>query len=238
MPPGRMQNEERAPSPRASWITSRNTTGPNTHPILGKLSAVRCSTSSFRRESPITTRSNPTSRPTARALTTLSQKQALESVRHYGTKGWDSAVEKFRQEQGTLVERYERERLHTMIPLKLADGQEASVFPRQQRGAKSCRGRIPFAPGARLMSATPPRRILIRGQRMVLPNSASRSPITARCRMSDAERNWLFLVEAVTSHGPMSSTRIVNLEEHAFRGAPWVPFMSAPSRISKNSGGT
>ena len=29
----------------------------------------------------------------------------------------------------------------------------------------------------------------------------------------DAERNWLFLVEAVTSHGPMSPTRIVDLED-------------------------
>ena len=29
----------------------------------------------------------------------------------------------------------------------------------------------------------------------------------------DAKRNWLFLVEAVTSHGPMSPKRIVELEE-------------------------
>ena len=29
----------------------------------------------------------------------------------------------------------------------------------------------------------------------------------------DAGRNWLFLIEAVTSHGPMSPTRIVDLED-------------------------
>ena len=63
----------------------------------------------------------PTNSPRAHYAIT---EAALEAVRHYGTKDWDSAVDKFRHKQGTLVERYERERLHTMIPLKLVDGQE------------------------------------------------------------------------------------------------------------------
>ena len=68
----------------------------------------------------------PTNSPRAHYAIT---EAALEAVRHYGTKDWDSAVEKFHHEQGTLVERYERERLHTMIPLKLADGQELQFSP-------------------------------------------------------------------------------------------------------------
>ena len=53
----------------------------------------------------------------------------------------------------------------------------------------------------------------------------------------DAERNWLFLVEAVTSHGPMSPTRIVDLE-NMLSDAPRVQFMLAPSRISENFAST
>ena len=44
----------------------------------------------------------PTNSPRAHYAIT---EAALEAVRHYGTNGWDSAVDKFHHEQGSLVER-------------------------------------------------------------------------------------------------------------------------------------
>lgn len=93
----------------------------------------------------------PTNSPHAHYAIT---EAALESVRHYGTKGWDSAVEKFRHEQGALVERYERERLQTMIPLKLADGQELQFSPGKHNEVQKAvveEFGPRFAPGARLL---------------------------------------------------------------------------------------
>ena len=150
MPPGRTQSRDRAPSPKASWITSRSTTAPNTHPIQEKPSAVRCSTSSFRRELPITTRSNPTSQPTARVLTTLSQKRPWKPapgarLLYVG----DTAKKNLYVDRDGLAE----------LGISITD-----------------HGKLPDVV------------------------------------FYDAERNWLFLVEAVTSHGPMSPTRIVDLE--------------------------
>ena len=93
----------------------------------------------------------PTNSPRAHYAIT---EAALEAVRHYGTKDWDSAVDKFRHEQGTLVERYERERLLTMIPLKLADGQELQFSPGKHNEVQKAvveEFGPRFAPGARLL---------------------------------------------------------------------------------------
>ena len=38
----------------------------------------------------------------------------------------------------------------------------------------------------------------------------------------DAKRNWLFLVEAVTSHGPMSPKRLVELARSGSGGCEYV----------------
>ena len=48
----------------------------------------------------------------------------------------------------------------------------------------------------------------------------------------DEERNWLFLVEAVTSHGPMTPKRMVELEAMFAGCAAGLVFISAfPDRL-------
>ena len=158
----------------------------------------------------------PTNSPRAHYAIT---EAALEAVRHYGTKDWDSAEEKFCHEQGTLVERYERERLHTMIPLTLADGQELQFSPGRHNEVQKAvvEEFIPrFAPGARLLYVgdTAKKNLYVDEDGLAELGIS----ITDHGKMPDvvfydARRNWLFLVEAVTSHGPMSPTRIVDLED-------------------------
>ena len=143
---------------------------------------------------------------------------ALEVVRHFGTKGWDLAVDRFRREQHILVERYEREREHHMIPIRLADGQELRLSPgRHNEVQKAIVEEFAprFAPGARLLYLGDTAHKDLFVDKTGLAKLGI--PITHHDKLPDvviydAERNWLFLVEAVTSHGPVSPKRVVELE--------------------------
>jgi len=143
---------------------------------------------------------------------------ALEVVRCYATEDWDSAVKRFRQEQGALVERYARDRDRSMIPVKAPDGKELSLSPGrhnelQRRIVEDFAPR--FAPGARLLylGDTAKKNLLVDKARL----AELRIPITDHDKLPDVvlydeNRKWLFLVEAVTSHGPVSPSRMVDLE--------------------------
>ena len=93
----------------------------------------------------------PTNSPNAHYAITDA---ALDVVRCYGTEGLDSAVEKFRREQGALVERYERNRHRNMVPIKLPDGQTLQFSPgRHNEVQKAIVEEFAprFAPGAHLL---------------------------------------------------------------------------------------
>ena len=143
---------------------------------------------------------------------------ALEAVRYYGTDGWDTAVEGFRREQGALAKRYERERSRNLVPVTLPDGYELQLSPgRHNEVQKAVVEEFAprFAPGARLLYLGDTARKDLLVDRTGLAELGI--PITDHDKLPDvvlhdAEREWLFLVEAVTSHGPVTSKRIVELE--------------------------
>ena len=157
----------------------------------------------------------PTNSPKAHyAVTEL----ALHVVRRYGTKGWASAVDRFRREQGALVERYARDRNRSLIPVRLPDGGELRLSPGRhnevQRAIVEEFGPR-FAPGAHLLylGDTAKKDLLVDSVRL----SGLGIPITDHDKLPDVVlydtiRKWLFLIEAVTSHGPVSPTRMVDLE--------------------------
>ena len=93
----------------------------------------------------------PTNSPKAHYAVT---EFALDVVRRYGTKGWASAVDRFRREQGALVERYARDRNRSLIPVRLPDGGELRLSPGRhnevQRAIVEEFGPR-FAPGAHLL---------------------------------------------------------------------------------------
>lgn len=158
----------------------------------------------------------PTNSPRAHYALT---EAALEAVRLYGTKGWESAVDKFKREQGALTERYDRERNHNMVPIKLPDGQELQLSPGKHNEVQKAivEDFAPrFSPGAYLLylGDTAKKNLFMDKDGLAQLGI----PITDHDKLPDvvlydAKRNWLFLVEAVTSHGPMSPKRIVELEE-------------------------
>ena len=158
----------------------------------------------------------PTNSPNAHYAITDA---ALDVVRCYGTEGLDSAVEKFRREQGALVERYERERDYNMVPIKLPDGQKLQFSPGKHNEVQKAiieEFAPRFAPGAHLLYLGDTAK-----KNLFVDNAGLAElgiPITDHDKLPDvvlydAKRNWLFLIEAVTSHGPVTPKRILEIDD-------------------------
>ena len=157
----------------------------------------------------------PTNSPNAHYAVTES---VVTVVRCYGEDDWEAAVDRFRQEQGALVDRYARDRDRNLVPVKVPDGRELQLSPGKHNEVQRAiveEFAPRFAPGAHLLylGDTAKKNLFVDKGRL----ADLCIPITDHDKLPDvvlydAERKWLFLVEAVTSHGPVSPTRIVDLE--------------------------
>lgn len=144
---------------------------------------------------------------------------ALDAARCYGTDEWDSALNQFRSEQDTLAERYAGVRDRAMIPVKVSDGRELQLSPGKHNVLQRAiveEFAPRFAPGAHLLylGDTAKKDLLVDEVRL----GKLGIPITDHDKLPDvvvydASKNWLFLIEAVTSHGPVSPSRMVDLEK-------------------------
>ena len=144
--------------------------------------------------------------------------EALKVLRLYGSSGWNSELSAFRSSHGTLLDLYQRHRRMREIPIRTSTGQDIRLSPgRHNRlqalvvtdfGPK-------FAPGAILLYLGDAANKLLQLDRERLAELGV--PITEHDKLPDVvlydeERNWLFLVEAVTSHGPVTPKRVEELE--------------------------
>ena len=157
----------------------------------------------------------PTNSPKAHYAVTAA---ALKVVRRYGTEDWQPAIDRFHRRWGGLVARYARDRDRRLIPIRLPDGQALRLSPGRHNEVQKAivEDFAPrFAPGAHLLylGDTSKKNLFIDKARL----AELGIPITDHDKLPDvvlydAQREWLFLVEAVTSHGPVSPTRMVDLE--------------------------
>ena len=158
----------------------------------------------------------PTNSPRAHYAMT---EEALHVVRQFGTGGWDAAVEAFRRGHGALSVRYARKRSRHRVPIKMSDGNELTLSPGMHNVVQKAvveEFGPRYAPGATLLylGDTADKNLFVDVRRL----AELGIPITQHDKLPDVvlydtARNWLFLVEAVTSHGPVSPTRIVDLEQ-------------------------
>ena len=157
----------------------------------------------------------PTNSPKAHYVVT---EAVLNAVRRYGTEDWDQAVDQFRHEHGALVERYAGDRERAMIPIRVPDGREFQLSPGKHNEVQRAiveEFAPRFAPGARLLYLGDTAKKNLFVEKAGLDELGI--PITDHDKLPDvvlydAKRKWLFLVEAVTSHGPISPTRMVDLK--------------------------
>lgn len=157
----------------------------------------------------------PTNSPLAHyALTD----EALSAIRTYGTDKWIDAVKVFIGKHGTLMEKYVKQRELSMVPVVLSKGLTLQLSPGKHNEVQAAivQEFAPrFVPGATLLylGDTAKKNLFVDTEKL----SELGIPITDHDKLPDVilfdvERNWLFLIEAVTAHGPMTPKRIMELE--------------------------
>lgn len=146
-------------------------------------------------------------------------KEVLEVVKAYGTKNWKKEVDNFIATVGKLSEVYFKERDLIQIPVQLANGEVIKLSAGKHNEVQAAIVEK-FAPrfangGTLLYLGDTAKKDLFVDEKTLKELGI---PIDQHSKLPDVViydtiRNWLFLIEAVTSHGPVSPKRIVELEE-------------------------
>ena len=144
--------------------------------------------------------------------------EALKVLRLYGTSGWDSELRGFHSSHGALLEIYERRRRMQEIPVQTSSGEEVRLSPGRHNEPQAqvvIEFAPKFAPGAVLLYLGDAANKLLHLEAETLIELGV--PITEHDKLPDVvlydkERNWLFLVEAVAAHGPVTPKRFEELE--------------------------
>jgi adenine-specific DNA-methyltransferase len=142
----------------------------------------------------------------------------LPVVQKYGTSVGLRALKRFLTEQRSLLEIYQQSHLRHQIPLRDASGREFRLSPgrHNQLQVAVMDQFVPrFAPGAQLlyMGDAANKTLIMNTEEL----GRLGFPVDKHNKLPDvilylAERNLLFLIEVVTSHGPVSPKRHHELE--------------------------
>ncbi len=145
--------------------------------------------------------------------------EALVVIKAFGTKKWDKEIEGFIKKIGSLREKYANQREIRKIPLKLMDGTVLKFSPGKHNEVQIAiieEFAPRFAPGSELLyiGDTAKKDLYLNTKELEMLGI----PIDQHSKLPDIvlfdkNRNWLFLIEAVTSHGPISPKRIIELEK-------------------------
>ena len=145
--------------------------------------------------------------------------QALTVISTYGTSKWEEALSNFISSQGRLVDRYQKIKSDNTLALAIDKDKAITLSPGkhnklQIKVVQDFRNR--FCPNAALIYIGDTAHKLLHMETEILRNLGI--PITQHDKLPDVVlydkvRNYLFLIEAVTAHGPVSPKRYVELEE-------------------------
>jgi hypothetical protein len=144
--------------------------------------------------------------------------RAAHILRCYGTKEFAVGVASFAEDFGSLQDEYNRTRRRHTIPLKLPGGSTVYLSPGSHNKLQVAvveEFGPRFAPGSTVLYVgdTSQKDVVFNSRGLV----SLGIPITQHDKLPDIilywqEQNWLFLVEAVTSHGPVSPKRHREME--------------------------
>lgn len=145
--------------------------------------------------------------------------ELLPVVKAYNTENFAEEVNKFLKEVGALKNQYLKERVMNQIPVKLPNGEELRLSAGKHNELQAAIVEE-FAS-----------RFTKKGKLLYLGDTEKKDlhvddeglrelgiPIGQHSKLPDVvildtERNWLFLIEAVTTHGPVSPKRLLELED-------------------------
>jgi hypothetical protein len=158
-------------------------------------------------------------------------------LRTFGTSGWHESLAAYLGKRETLVARYAMAREQNRIPVEIAPGQEITLSPGEH--SQLIRAIITdfaprFAPGSLLIYAGDT------GEKwgyFDAPLLAGLGvDVDLHGKMPDVvlhftAKNWLLLIESVTSHGPVDGKRHVELAKLFAKSTAGLVYMTAfPNR--------
>lgn len=145
--------------------------------------------------------------------------EALDAVLLFGTKDWKKAIDQFKLKVGDLSKRYKKERAQIMIPVKLSNGEVIRLSAGKHNEVQaaivhSFAARFANGGAVLYLGGTAKKDLFIDVSRL----KELDVPIDQHSKLPDViiydeVKDWLFLIEAVTSHGPVSPKRILEMEE-------------------------
>lgn len=145
--------------------------------------------------------------------------EALEVIKSYKTKNWKKTLTQFLEEVGKLSDVYLKERELNQIPVTLPNGKKIKLSAGKHNEVQAAiveKFAPRFANGGVLLYLGDTAKKDLHVNVQELKNLGI--PIDQHSKLPDVvifdtKRNWLFLIEAVTSHGPVSPKRLLELEE-------------------------
>lgn len=146
-------------------------------------------------------------------------KEALETIKTFGSKNWNKNAEKFRNSVEYLAKKYAKKRDVVRVPIILPNGKRLTLSSgkHNELQASIIEQFLPeFAEGSKLLyiGDTEQKDIFTDKETLerigITINDHTKLPDVV---LFDEKKNWLYLVEAVTSHGPVSPKRVVELEK-------------------------
>ncbi len=163
--------------------------------------------------------------------------EALVLLRQLGKPAWDSALARYMSQRETLIARYAMDRKQARVPLRVSEGQTITLSPGEH--SELIRAIIHdfaerFAPGAHpLYIGDTGDKFAIFEERLLsdLGVAVDRHGKMPDVVLHDVKHDWLLLIEAVTSHGPVDGKRHDDLTR-LFAGArPGLVYVTAfPTR--------
>ena len=144
--------------------------------------------------------------------------EAAAVLKTYGTPAFDPAVADFLGQFGSLKAAYDRARQTHRIPLRLPDGSTVDFSPGEHNALQVAiieEFGPRFAPGAAVLYVGDTAKKHVIFDRDQLARLGV--PITEHDKLPDVvlydpQKRWLFMIEAVTSHGPVSPKRHREIE--------------------------
>lgn len=140
----------------------------------------------------------------------------LTLVRTYGTDGWEDALKDFLERNGSLIETYGSKKKRNRVPIRI-NGRTASFSPGEHNGLQKAimeEFAPRFAPGCTCIyiGDTEDKDLFKDTEEL----EKLRISITDHDKLPDIilhddARDWIFFIEAVTSVGPISPKRIIEL---------------------------
>ncbi|MFA5091301.1 MAG: BsuBI/PstI family type II restriction endonuclease [Candidatus Paceibacterota bacterium] len=145
--------------------------------------------------------------------------EAWDTIKVFNTQAWKNSLRKFLEQKGKLSEKYEKAKIRFYKPFTLPGGKKVKFSPGKHNALQISilqKFRPKFCPNTKIVYVGDTARKMLYVNKEILENI--RIPITKHEKLPDVvlyepTKNVLFLIEAVTAHGPVSPKRQIELEE-------------------------